>query len=175
MTAGLTSHGQNRGRVFGFSVLAGREFGLQMTLTSRHFRKTEYPTPATRKPRERLAQRILQGLEEGLAFCRGEISLKATVFLDGPPPMTAAGITRLRERLQVSQLVFAQMLNVAPRTVQDWERGLRTPAQSSLRLLQVIDQRPEVVAEVIGLPEGRAVQQSAKKMRQPSKHRAVLT
>ena len=130
---------------------------------------------AARKPRERLAQRILQGLEEGLAFCRGELSLKATVFLDGPPPMTAAGIIQLRERLRVTQSVFAQMLNVTPRTVQDWERGLRTPAQSSLRLLQVIDQRPEVVAEVVGLPDAHAVPQTAKKIRQQSRHRAVLT
>ncbi len=35
----------DRGRVFGFSELAGRRLGLQMTLTSRQFRKTEHPTP----------------------------------------------------------------------------------------------------------------------------------
>ena len=40
---------------------------------------------AASKPRKPLAERILQGLEEGLAFCRGEIALKTTVFLDEPP------------------------------------------------------------------------------------------
>ncbi len=37
---------QTRGRVFGFSELAGIGLGLQMTLSFRQFRKTEHPTPA---------------------------------------------------------------------------------------------------------------------------------
>lgn len=130
---------------------------------------------AARKPQPPLGRRILQGLEEGLAFCRGELALKTTVFLDEPPPMTAAGIIQLRERLRVTQSVFAQMLNVAPRTVQEWERGLRTPAHSSLRLLQVIEKRPDVVAEVVGLAVAHSVPQTTTKARQQSKHQAVLT
>ncbi|MFM9963517.1 MAG: hypothetical protein ACKV2Q_20095 [Planctomycetaceae bacterium] len=48
-----------------------------------------------RKPRERLAQRILQGLEEGLEFTRGEIALKTTVFRDQPPPMKDGVVTKV--------------------------------------------------------------------------------
>src|SRR5713101_2711156 len=35
----------DRGRVFGFSELAGIESGQRITLSSRQFRKTEHPTP----------------------------------------------------------------------------------------------------------------------------------
>ena len=66
---------------------------------------------AVSKPEKRLADRILQGLEEGLAFCRGEKPLKTTTFLDRPPPTTPAGILQLSEQLPVTQHVFAQMLN----------------------------------------------------------------
>src|SRR2546423_825783 len=34
-----------RGRVFGFSELAGVDSGLQFMFSSRQFRKTEHPTP----------------------------------------------------------------------------------------------------------------------------------
>ena len=130
---------------------------------------------AARKSEKRLAERILQGLEEGLAFCRGEITLKTTVFLDEPPATTPAGIVQLREQLRVTQRVFAQMLNVSPRTVQDWERGLRTPTQSSLRLLQVIQQRPEVFAEVVGLSDSELARPVSKNTRQKSRHHAIRT
>lgn len=108
---------------------------------------------ASRKPEKRLAVRILEGLQDGLAFCRGEKALRTSIILDQPPATTPTGIVQLREQLRVNQRVFAQMLNVSPRTVQDWERGARTPTQSSLRLLQIIKQRPEVIAEVVGLSD----------------------
>lgn len=130
---------------------------------------------AARKLEKRLAERILQGLEEGLAFCRGEKALKTTVFLDQLPASTPAGVVQLREQLRVSRQVFAQMLNVSPRTVQDRERSLRAPTQSSLRLLHVIQQRPEVIAEVAGSPDSELVHQKSKSARPKSRPHASRT
>jgi putative transcriptional regulator len=53
----------------------------------------------------------------------------------------------------MSQAVFAATLNVSKRTVQSWEQGRRVPSDVALRMLQVVDQNPEVAR---GLLNGTA-------------------
>jgi putative transcriptional regulator len=50
-------------------------------------------------------------------------------------------IRALRQRVHMSQAVFARVLNVEPVTVQKWEQGAKKPSGASLRLLQIVDQR----------------------------------
>ena len=54
------------------------------------------------------------------------------------PPMSAAEIVKVRERLGVSQAVFGGFLNVETQTVSMWERGARRPAGTALKLLHVV-------------------------------------
>ena len=54
------------------------------------------------------------------------------------PPMSAAEITRLRERVGVSQAVFGGFRNVETQTVSMWERGARRPTGTALKLLHVV-------------------------------------
>ena len=108
--------------------------------------------PKARK-RQSLFVRTMRGLEEGLAFCKGEIELRTTVIPDSPPPVTPEQIVALRKVMNVTQIVMSHVLSVSPRTLQSWENGTRTPSQSSLRLLQIVRQHPEIVAQVVGLGE----------------------
>jgi DNA-binding transcriptional regulator YiaG len=57
-----------------------------------------------------------------------------------PPQYDANQIRQLRKRLNVSQPVFAGMLNVSGSTVRAWEQGQRRPDGPTLRLLEVADQ-----------------------------------
>lgn len=92
-----------------------------------------------------LFDRLRKGLEESIAYSKGELSLK-TVTLPAPPPKAGADqITRLRKRFRMSQAVFAATLNVSPKTVQSWEQGVRQPADAALRMLQVIRDQPQVI------------------------------
>ena len=52
---------------------------------------------------------------------------------------SAPDIKGLRERLRVSQAVFAAYMNASLSTVQKWERGEKKPGGAALRLLHVID------------------------------------
>jgi putative transcriptional regulator len=97
-------------------------------------------------------ERIKAGLEECLAFTRGELTLRTTVIPSRPPSMSVKAIIRLRRSMKMSQSVFARMLNVSTKTVQSWEQGERKPSQAALRLLQVLRARPKVVGEVVGIP-----------------------
>ena len=105
-----------------------------------------------RKP---LFERLQSALEEGIQFARGRIDLRITAMPSPPPEFTAQEVVQLRHRFNFSQSVFARALNVATKTVQGWEQGTRRPSQAALRLLQLLDERPEMVCEVVGIAPGR--------------------
>lgn len=96
-------------------------------------------------------EQLRAGLEECIAFTRGELELRTVEIPDAPPPWGAAEVLRLRQRLKMTPGVFAGIMNVSPRTVQHWERGERTPSQAALRLLQILDADPDAVARALGL------------------------
>lgn len=100
--------------------------------------------------RPSLFERLRVGLEEGIEQARGETTLRVTrITLPAPPPLYRPEEVRgLRNRLQLSQRDFANLLAVSPKTVQSWEQGLRVPRYSSARLLQFLDD-PALLAGVV--------------------------
>jgi putative transcriptional regulator len=59
--------------------------------------------------------------------------------------MTPAQVRAIRARLNVSQPVFAAMMNIPSITAASWERGRRKPTGAALRLLEIARQYPEVL------------------------------
>lgn len=57
------------------------------------------------------------------------------------PPLSARQIKSLRERLHISQSVFAALLNTSISTVQKWEIGEKKPGGPSLKLLSLIERK----------------------------------
>lgn len=55
--------------------------------------------------------------------------------------MPAEKIKALREQAQVSQAVFAAVLNTSVSTVQKWEVGDKKPSGPSLKLLNLIERK----------------------------------
>ena len=53
-------------------------------------------------------------------------------------PLTPKEIIAVRERSGVSQAVMARVLNVATKTVGQWERGERRPTGAALKVLHVV-------------------------------------
>src|SRR5271157_786273 len=100
-----------------------------------------------------VADQIRKGLEESVRHAKGETTLKTTTLEvpDRPPELGAEDITRIRLNNQMSQAVFAQLLNVSPKTVQSWEHGTRKPSQAALRLIQVFERNPHGVFSVVGM------------------------
>jgi putative transcriptional regulator len=83
---------------------------------------------------------IKKGLEEAIAHEKGEITLRShSIELPSPPKYKAKDIKKIRVREQYSQSVFAQILNVSPKTIQAWESGMRVPSHAALRLLEIVD------------------------------------
>ena len=62
-------------------------------------------------------------------------------------------IRALRERLGLSQELFAERFCLSPRTVQQWEQGRRLPDGPTRLLLKVIEAHPDLVAQIATSPE----------------------
>jgi putative transcriptional regulator len=84
--------------------------------------------------------------EQALQHARGERrDLRTTVLPAPPKPMKKHEIVKLRQQLNLSQAVFASVLNVSVKTVQAWEQGLRQPSDAALKLLTIAKKHPEVL------------------------------
>lgn len=97
---------------------------------------------------------IADSLRSGIAHARGEVVLKTTTLPAPPPAAPPKRITALRKHLKMSQSEFAATLNVSPRTVRVWERGLQRPSHASLRMLQLLQEEPRVVEFILAAGRG---------------------
>jgi|SRR3972149_8752660 len=59
--------------------------------------------------------------------------------------MSAKDIQRIRERIKLSQSVFAKILNVSSSSVRQWEQGKRTPNGSTKVLLELLKKDPNIL------------------------------
>jgi putative transcriptional regulator len=94
--------------------------------------------------KDTLGDLLVQSLTEvrdGLRGRAGKLTMK-TVEIPDPPHFSAASIRRLRDRLGVSQGIFAKLLGVSRKLVEAWEAGARTPSPMACRLLDAIARRP---------------------------------
>lgn len=52
--------------------------------------------------------------------------------------LKAQEIKKIRKQINVSQPVFAKLLNTSPETIKKWEQGERHPTGASLKLLNLV-------------------------------------
>lgn len=51
--------------------------------------------------------------------------------------------------MTLTQKTFAQTIGVSVKTIEAWEKGTNSPNGSASRLLELMDQKPDVVKEHI--------------------------
>ncbi|MHB8646416.1 MAG: helix-turn-helix domain-containing protein [Thermomicrobiales bacterium] len=79
---------------------------------------------------------------------RKRIRKQGSVVIPPPPrAYTPEEIHALRIRLGLKQHQFADIFSVSDKTVKAWEQGINRPSGPALRLLQLMEQHPEVLAE----------------------------
>lgn len=101
-------------------------------------------------------QRLIESAREAVQIERGEVKparltryTAAEAKVEPPPQYVSDGIKGIRDRMALSQPVFAAALNVSPETVRAWEQGKREPDGPTLRLLEVAEQHPEVLLKKV--------------------------
>lgn len=95
------------------------------------------------------ADALLQSLRDHANHLEGrkKLTLRVTSLVLPSPVKTirAKDIVRIRHELNVSQPVFAALLNVSPATARSWEQGKRKPSGAALRLLDLARQKPKIL------------------------------
>jgi putative transcriptional regulator len=89
----------------------------------------------------------VEALEAGKTLTTRDVEIP-----DPPAEMSADEIAAFRkDKLRVSQRVFAGMLNASPNTIHAWEQGRKRPSGIALRLLRLLQSCPEILADEITL------------------------
>lgn len=63
----------------------------------------------------------------------------------GNPELTNLELVALRERLQLSQAVFARYLRINKRTLENWEQGRAKPNAQAALLIRMVDRFPDTI------------------------------
>ncbi len=58
---------------------------------------------------------------------------------------SASRVAQIRQKLNVSQAVFAEIMQVNRSSVQKWEDGTRQPSGAASRLMELLSEHPELV------------------------------
>ncbi len=80
----------------------------------------------------------------------GQLTVRR-VHVKEPGQYNAGRIRTIRESLNVSQVVFAQLLGVSPVLVRSWERGARAPAPIARRLIDQVCDNPSRFVSLVQL------------------------
>jgi putative transcriptional regulator len=100
-----------------------------------------------RKPiKQNLGDLLVRSLGEVRDSLRGhgsKLNLR-TVEIPDPPAFGPDDVHNLRDRLGLSQGLFAKLLGVSRKLVEAWERGTRTPSPMACRLLDAISRSPSM-------------------------------
>lgn len=98
---------------------------------------------ARRRPT--VGMRIVEGLEQAVAWTRGEDD-RARVTLVQVPEID---VREVRQAMGLSQAQFATKFGFPPATLRNWEQGRSRPDAPTRVLLAVIAKHPEAVEDVL--------------------------
>lgn len=87
-----------------------------------------------------LGSSMIKGMSEVLAFAKAEKNDSVKVHIP-----KEIDVQRIRKKLNMTQIRFADYFGVSVRTVQEWEQGRRVPSGVAKNFLLVVDQEPEAV------------------------------
>jgi len=97
------------------------------------------------KRRSTVGARIIEGLEQAVAWTRGENdNVKVT-----PVHVPQVNVRKVRTKMGLSQAQFATKFGFPPATLRNWEQGRSHPDAPTRVLLAVIAKHPEAVEDVL--------------------------
>lgn len=113
-------------------------------------KKTKSKRPAktlTRAPKTRptVGARIIEGLEQAIAWTRGENDDVRVTLVQVPD----VDVREVRTNMGLSQAQFATKFGFPPATLRNWEQGRSRPDAPTRVLLAVIAKHPEAVEDVL--------------------------
>jgi putative transcriptional regulator len=97
------------------------------------------------RKRQTVGESIIRGLNEAIAWTRGE-NTNARVTLVHVPEVD---VRKVRTKMGLSQAEFAMKFGLPPATLRNWEQGRSRPDAPTRVLLAVIAKHPAAVEDVL--------------------------
>jgi putative transcriptional regulator len=97
------------------------------------------------KKRPTVGARIIEGLEQAIAWTRGENDDVSVTLVHVPE----IDVREVRTKMGLSQAQFATKFGFPPATLRNWEQGRSRPDAPTRVLLAVIAKHPEAVEDVL--------------------------
>jgi putative transcriptional regulator len=98
---------------------------------------------------------IMEGLGELLEYAKGDTAKARSRIVEAPdikisPPRNYSKeeIKKIRLNNKLTIKTFASCMGVNRKTVESWESGANVPSGASLRLLQILDKKPNALREL---------------------------
>ncbi len=90
-----------------------------------------------------LFDQLHQSMKEAVAFAKGERQPSRVFTVESPDVKT------VREKTGLSQAMFASMIGVKVKTLQNWEQHRRNPTGAAAALLTIFDREPETAMKAL--------------------------
>ena len=97
------------------------------------------------KKRPTVGARIVEGLEQAIAWTHGENENLRVTLVQVPE----VDVRKVRTKMRLSQVQFAAKFGFPPATLRNWEQGRSRPDAPTRVLLAVIAKHPEAVEDVL--------------------------
>ena len=94
--------------------------------------------------KDELFEQLMQSVQEADGILKGTQAPARATQIDIPD------VKAIRETTGLSQRLFANMIGVSLRTLQNWEQSRRTPDEPARALLLVVKKNPMAVMEALG-------------------------
>lgn len=88
---------------------------------------------------------LVQGLNEAIEYKKGNLKLRTVTISTAPlPEMDSSQIKDIRNSLDMTQGIFADVIGVSVKTAEAWEAGTNTPSGATRRMLSLLQSDPEL-------------------------------
>jgi len=102
-----------------------------------------------KKMKRNLFQELAGGVREMELSRTGKVTLRQIhVEVHALPRISPREIKKIREELNLSQSVFAQLLRVNPRTLANWEQGRSEPNDQAIALILMVKKYPDTLTRL---------------------------
>lgn len=116
-----------------------------MTGKAKSTGRTKKAASRTRSKRSTVGASIIKGLEQAIAWSRGENNNVRVTLVHVPN----VDVREVRTRMGLSQAQFATKFGFPPATLRNWEQGRSRPDAPTRVLLAVIAKHPKAVEDVL--------------------------
>ncbi|MDC7236040.1 MAG: type II toxin-antitoxin system MqsA family antitoxin [Spirochaetales bacterium] len=92
---------------------------------------------------------IMSGLNESFEFSKGNLKnvKRRKVSIAPIPEYNSKKIKSIRQSLNLSQMIFAEVIGVSVKTIEAWESGRNKPQGPASRFLMLLEQNHDFLEE----------------------------